>query len=150
MRGKRLSIGLRAVLAIFAVTVLVTNTWAATHWNEKVLHNFNGTDGSRSYASLIFDAAGNLYGTTSIGGTYTYAGEFMGLHCAVSDRGSHPRRARLFALLLRVAGWQSLSCLPSGRSESANPWITRHVCSSLHIWCRLRQGLVLELHRRIF
>jgi len=65
----------------------------------------------------------------------------MGLHCAVSDRGSHPRRARLFALLLRAAGWQSLSCLPSGRSENANPWITRHVCSSLHIWCRLPKVL---------
>jgi hypothetical protein len=29
MRGKRLSIGLRAALAIFTLTLLVTSTWAA-------------------------------------------------------------------------------------------------------------------------
>ena len=71
MRGKRLSIGLRA-LAIFAVTLLVTSTSAATNWNEKVLHSFNsnGVDGGEPYAGLIFDAAGNLYSTTSLGGTY--------------------------------------------------------------------------------
>ena len=48
MRGKRFSIGLRATLAIFTVTLLVTSTWAATK-EEKVLHSFgNGTDGARA------------------------------------------------------------------------------------------------------
>jgi uncharacterized repeat protein (TIGR03803 family) len=68
MRGKKFSIGLKAV-AIFAVTLLVTSTWAATNWHEKVLHSFNGTDGWSPEAGLIFDAAGNLYGTTEYGGT---------------------------------------------------------------------------------
>jgi uncharacterized repeat protein (TIGR03803 family) len=40
-------------------------------WKEKALHDFNkdGTDGYGPQAGLIFDAAGNLYGTTFIGGS---------------------------------------------------------------------------------
>jgi len=38
-------------------------------WTEKVLRSFNGSDGAGPFAGLIFDAAGNLYGTTASGGT---------------------------------------------------------------------------------
>jgi uncharacterized repeat protein (TIGR03803 family) len=38
-------------------------------WNETVLYSFqNGSDGNSSISNLVFDAAGNLYGTTSEGG----------------------------------------------------------------------------------
>ena len=38
-------------------------------WKEKILHNFNGKNGSQPSGSLIFDAAGtNLYGATVFGG----------------------------------------------------------------------------------
>jgi hypothetical protein len=75
MRGKGLSIGLRA-LAILTVALLVTSTWAATNWNEKVLLNFNRTDGEGPHAGLISDAAGNLYRTTQYGGGDGYGTVF--------------------------------------------------------------------------
>lgn len=38
-------------------------------WTEKILHNFgNGTDRIGPLAGLVFDAGGNLYGTTNAGG----------------------------------------------------------------------------------
>lgn len=38
-------------------------------WKEKILHSFsNGTDGGYPYAGVIFDAQGNIYGTTQQGG----------------------------------------------------------------------------------
>src|SRR5271168_748716 len=71
MRNKKYSIGLTttAALAIFAAIVFVASASAAT---EKVLHRFNttGNGGYAPYSSLIFDAAGNLYGTTQIGGVH--------------------------------------------------------------------------------
>ena len=45
-------------------------------WTEKILHSFNGTDGSNPYANLIFDVGGNLHGTTNSGGTSNYGTVF--------------------------------------------------------------------------
>jgi len=41
-------------------------------WKEKVLHSFthDGIDGYGTEANLVFDAAGNLYGTTELGGSH--------------------------------------------------------------------------------
>jgi uncharacterized repeat protein (TIGR03803 family) len=49
----------------------------ATGYTEKILHNFgNGLDGATPYAGLIFDSAGNLYGTTGYGGSHTWGTVF--------------------------------------------------------------------------
>jgi uncharacterized repeat protein (TIGR03803 family) len=42
---------------------------SGTHgWTLTTLHSFNGQDGGSPNGGLIFDAAGNLYGTTPVGG----------------------------------------------------------------------------------
>jgi uncharacterized repeat protein (TIGR03803 family) len=41
-------------------------------WSETVLHNFNEKDGSNPQASLLMDAAGNLYGTAGNGGEQNF------------------------------------------------------------------------------
>jgi uncharacterized repeat protein (TIGR03803 family) len=44
---------------------------SASGWKEQVLYNFTGlNDGSFPYAGVIRDAAGNLYGTTKLGGVH--------------------------------------------------------------------------------
>ena len=81
MRGKRLSIGLRAALAIFTVTLFATSTLAAPH--ETVLRAFNPiTDGAHPHAGLVMDAAGNLYGTTFANGTYNHGTVFESTRAA--------------------------------------------------------------------
>ena len=72
----RLSISIRVIfLATFTTILLSTAAWSA---NEVVLYNFCQTggyictDGSSPNGALIFDAVGNLYGTTTSGGANGY------------------------------------------------------------------------------
>ncbi len=57
------------VIAIGFALMTANGAWAAA--TEQVLYSFtDGSDGGYPMAGLIFDAAGNLYGTTSSGGVY--------------------------------------------------------------------------------
>jgi uncharacterized repeat protein (TIGR03803 family) len=51
--------------SIFEMTLNSKGKWSVT-----TLHSFDGTDGSEPNGGLIFDAEGNLYGTTPDGGVY--------------------------------------------------------------------------------
>ena len=54
--------------AIMVILMLVPGAWAASKY--KVLYQFEGhSDGSGPDAGLIFDPAGNLYSTTTTGGS---------------------------------------------------------------------------------
>jgi len=56
-------------------TVFELTPTAGGSWTESVLYSFGPLpDGQEPWAGLILDTAGNLYGTTSIGGAYTYYG----------------------------------------------------------------------------
>jgi uncharacterized repeat protein (TIGR03803 family) len=68
-------------------------THAAGSWTETVLYNFKGgTDGSSPISTLVSDEAGNLYGTTSDGGTHCACGVIFKL--APSDNSSWTESVR--------------------------------------------------------
>jgi len=47
-------------------------------WSESIIHSFNGSDGlGPDFGNLIFDRSGQLYGTTSGGGTYGFGTVFQ-------------------------------------------------------------------------
>jgi len=57
-------------------TVFELKSTTGGDWKERVLHSFNGSDGRAPEATLIFDALGNLYGTTQLGGGKSYGAVF--------------------------------------------------------------------------
>jgi len=57
-------------LLLVAFTMLVLTANVSAEWNEKVLYSFQGgNDGLTPAGGVVFDKLGNLYGTTSAGGT---------------------------------------------------------------------------------
>jgi uncharacterized repeat protein (TIGR03803 family) len=78
-------------------------------WNETIVHNFNVVNqGQNPYAGVVLDPAGNLYGTTFVGGAYGYgclykitpAGKLSVLHAF----GAYPDGQMPFANLLFSRG----------------------------------------------
>jgi uncharacterized repeat protein (TIGR03803 family) len=66
VQSKRLGVGRKAILAM----VLAVSATAIVCAQETVLHSFDNNDGMQPVGGVIFDASGNLYGTTFYGGTY--------------------------------------------------------------------------------
>jgi len=79
-------------------------------WKETVLHSFaNGRDGATPYSTLIFDSAGNLYGTTTQGGDLARCG---GFGCGV-----------VFKLLPNsTGGWKETVLHAFADNPGAEPW----------------------------
>ena len=66
----------QVVAIALALGVAVRGSAQTPQYTEKVLHSFSGADGANPYASLVLDAAGNLYGTTTYFGAYGYGSVF--------------------------------------------------------------------------
>jgi uncharacterized repeat protein (TIGR03803 family) len=70
MRITRISeLATAAFVLVAATLVLTASASAASH--EKVLTAFDAAHGTYPSAELVFDGAGNLYGTTTLGGTHS-------------------------------------------------------------------------------
>ena len=65
MGGKRFSIVVSHLVAIFTLTLFGTSTNAQTF---TVLHSFDGTDGSQVFPGLVQASNGDFYGATADGG----------------------------------------------------------------------------------
>jgi len=74
-------------------------------WSENILYRFaGGDDGSQPLGALVFDSAGNLYGTTQIGGTFskgtvfelTPSGQKVVLHNINTHEGFRPNGGLIF------------------------------------------------------
>src|SRR5579863_6531156 len=64
--------GMMMIIVLALASALPAQTQTLT-----VLHTFTGVpDGARPYGKLLLDPAGNLYGTTTIGGTFGYGSVF--------------------------------------------------------------------------
>jgi uncharacterized repeat protein (TIGR03803 family) len=72
MPNKKLTLQTILLLSIFAFTTFLASAPASAQ-TPTVLHSFNGAGGVDGYnpdGTLIADTSGNLYGTTTYGGTY--------------------------------------------------------------------------------
>jgi uncharacterized repeat protein (TIGR03803 family) len=58
------------VLVVFASALAMLTTSPDAAAQETVLQHFTGANGVAPYAGVVFDSAGNLYGTTIVGGAY--------------------------------------------------------------------------------
>jgi uncharacterized repeat protein (TIGR03803 family) len=69
MRQKKFWFTLSGILAVLAMALMLP-AGAVAASKYKVLHKFTGKDGALPSSDLIFDTAGNLYGTTYFGGAH--------------------------------------------------------------------------------
>jgi uncharacterized repeat protein (TIGR03803 family) len=85
-------------------------THGSSGWTESVLYTFSGaSDGGEPYAKLLFDSAGNLYGTTLLGGN-------IGSVCS-SGCGT------VFKLTRGSSGWtESVIYAFEGGTDGASPY----------------------------
>jgi uncharacterized repeat protein (TIGR03803 family) len=74
-------------------------------WTESVLYSFaGGNDGAAPYAGVTFDAAGNLYGTTTLGGAHSLGTVYsLTIRSRVGRRRSYTVSAAVTSALLPMA-----------------------------------------------
>jgi uncharacterized repeat protein (TIGR03803 family) len=79
-------------------TVFEVMPTAGEGWTENVIHSFNGVDGQDPLASVVLDAAGNVYGTTFSGGKTDCGGNGCGTVFRLTPESNGQWRGSFFSL----------------------------------------------------
>jgi uncharacterized repeat protein (TIGR03803 family) len=76
MRSKKTCSGAKSIFAIFVTFLLMSAVVPSQAQAQKfkVLHTFHGWNGAEPVGGLVRDAAGNIYGTTGVGGSGNCSG----------------------------------------------------------------------------
>jgi uncharacterized repeat protein (TIGR03803 family) len=69
MKNKKIVRCTNPPVAVFIAILILAGTVLASGPKQAILHSFRSGDGLAPYGRVISDAAGNLYGTTALGGT---------------------------------------------------------------------------------
>jgi uncharacterized repeat protein (TIGR03803 family) len=84
-------------------------------WSEQTLHTFSGPDGYPGFGgSVILDRAGNLYGTTTLGGHISNNCNHYGYGCGVVFKLTHAHDAWTETVLYRFQGSSGADFAPNG------------------------------------
>ena len=79
-------------------------------WRETLVHEFNGSDGNEPSAEVVFDPAGNMYGTTQFGGSH---GE------GVAYKLTRSGNSWTYGVIYNFAGGSDASWIYAGLSRDA-------------------------------
>jgi hypothetical protein len=131
MRSKRPRSTARTIFAVFMPLLLASfATQLAQAQTFKVLHTFHGPNGANPVGALTIDAAGNIYGTTRVGGAGRCTG---GTGCGTAFKlGSNGKQIWLYKFngsdgdvpyseLLRNSSGSLLGTTGGGGDLSCNP-----------------------------
>jgi uncharacterized repeat protein (TIGR03803 family) len=96
---RRVVSGVQAWATTFVLTAVAIQSASAQTFT--ILYSFTGgADGGQPYAKLVHDSAGNLYGTTAVGGASNFGTVFK----------------------VDKAGNETVLCSFGGGADGANPW----------------------------
>ena len=112
-------------------------------WEETIIHSFNhfpvqNNDGCLPSSALLFDAAGNLYGTTQQGGGILYNNE---VNCDNNGCGSVFKLTRS-----ETGGWREsvIHSFPEGSNDGINPYGGLVIDKAGHLWGTTLSGTSSE------